>query len=232
MGKAMTMAGASLFTVSQVPHGGDGRRVRGVTIFCGSCDFTESLPVNSFTGHSFDNDKTNKFATRKLEARGWKIGKTANSHACPKCLGDARAAASKQVVTAMPEKLTIVKAEPAPAPAPQQEPRTMTRDDRRIIFEKLNEVYVSETVGYAPDWSDERVAKDLGVLVEWVTLIRSENFGDLECGEQFAQKLVSLATELVEISKELNATDEKLDALAARADKIERELSGFKHLIK
>ena len=61
-------------------------------------------------------------------------------------------------------------------PINAEAPRTMTRDERRIIFEKLNDVYVSEKVGYMEDWNDEKVAKDLGVARAWVSGLREEMF--------------------------------------------------------
>ena len=56
-------------------------------------------------------------------------------------------------------------------------PRTMQRDDRRIIFEKLNGVYLDEKRGYDPEWSDHKVATDLGVPRAWVEQVREEMFG-------------------------------------------------------
>ena len=50
----------------------------------------------------------------------------------------------------------------------------MTRDERRIIFEKINEIYVGEKVGYSDSWDDEKVAKDLGVPRAWVSAIRED----------------------------------------------------------
>lgn len=56
-------------------------------------------------------------------------------------------------------------------------PREMSRDDRRVIFAKLNEVYIDESKGYDNGWSDHRVAVDLGVPRAWVASVREEMFG-------------------------------------------------------
>ena len=56
-------------------------------------------------------------------------------------------------------------------------PRTMSRDDRRIIFGKLETCWSDEKKTYDQGWTDERVAKDLGVPRAWVSTVRDENFG-------------------------------------------------------
>lgn len=59
-----------------------------------------------------------------------------------------------------------------------EEPPTMSREDRRLIFAKIDEVYLDETTGYSDGWTDSRVAEDLGVPLAWVKTIRAENFGE------------------------------------------------------
>ena len=56
-------------------------------------------------------------------------------------------------------------------------PRQMTRGDRQVIWNKLQDVYPKEDKGYMGEWTDGRVAKDLGVPRAWVTEIRAQNFG-------------------------------------------------------
>jgi hypothetical protein len=55
--------------------------------------------------------------------------------------------------------------------------REFTREDRRIIWAKLEDVYDCESTGYEPGWTDARVARDLNVSRDWVVKIREENFG-------------------------------------------------------
>lgn len=59
-----------------------------------------------------------------------------------------------------------------------EEPPTMSREDRRVIFSKIDDVYLDENSGYSDGWTDQRVADDLGVPVAWVRSIRAENFGE------------------------------------------------------
>lgn len=62
-------------------------------------------------------------------------------------------------------------------------PKEMTREDRRIIFAQLNEIYIGEDKGYSAGWTDQRVATHLGVPRAWVASIRDENFGPLRENE-------------------------------------------------
>ena len=77
--------------------------------------------------------------------------------------------------------------------------RMLGREDRRIIFEKLNEVYVSDKVGYGDGWTDEKVASDLGVPRAWVKLIRDENFGDEMANDEIKNKVAEATQALAEI---------------------------------
>ena len=111
-------------------------------------------------------------------------------------------------------------------PINAEAPRTMTRDERRIIFEKLNDVYVSEKVGYMEDWNDEKVAKDLGVARAWVSGLREEMFGP-DINEQSTRVIA----EAREVMGEIKAVADKtvsvvqsLQLLVAKASQIEQNL--------
>lgn len=76
-------------------------------------------------------------------------------------------------------------------------PRQMNKEDRRLIWGKIEEVYLDNA--YSSGWNDKKVAEDLGVPLAWVKNIRDENFGPegldddaLAILEQ-AKKLVKLA---------------------------------------
>lgn len=69
----------------------------------------------------------------------------------------------------------------APSPpktTPGAAPRAPSREDKRRVLECLAERYVSEEVGYASDWSDEKVAAALSVPVAWVRDLRVEFHGE------------------------------------------------------
>ena len=98
-------------------------------------------------------------------------------------------------------------------------PRVMQRDDRRIIFEKLNAVYLDEKRGYDNDWSDHKVAIDLGVPRSWVEQVRDEMFGPINTNgdiEEFMKGLAELAVykKQLEEFEHLKPQLEKLRAIS------------------
>jgi len=141
---------------------------------------------------------------RKFSQAGWAIGKHARDDLCPACI-----AKSDKRVKTMDKPATTSLAKPALVIAP---PREMSRDDRRVIFAKLEEVYVSEAVGYSPGWSDDRVSKDMNVPRAWVEKIRDENFGPIKDSEE-VRKLLQAA----------EAASAEAKVLAAKVEKLLRE---------
>lgn len=92
-------------------------------------------------------------------------------------LGNRMAAPVRVEAVAPAPKIPVV-APPVPAAPVAAEPaRSMDKADKRIIFTKLNDVYQDEEHGYSADWTDAKVAADLGVPVEWVAEIRELDFG-------------------------------------------------------
>lgn len=105
----------------------------------------------------------NLAAAQRFRNIGWIVGATARKDICPNCQQRKEPMAAEEV-------------KPAAVPRAEQ-PREMSKDDRRIVFAKIDEVYVGEEKGYDAGWNDERVSKDLGVPRAWVTAIREEFFG-------------------------------------------------------
>lgn len=100
----------------------------------------------------------------------------------------------------------------------------MTRVERRIIFAKLSDVYDDEKSVYRGDWSDAKVAADLGVSVQWVKEIRDENFGSEDVNEVetgISEKLDLIASEIVKIEQEIEEYDKMVERLDARLDQFE-----------
>lgn len=112
----------------------------------------------------------------------------------------------QEQVAAEPDKTQIAisvideqKPEPAPAAEPERQP---TRDERRIIFAKLDQVYLDETRGYSPGWSDIKTAQDLGVPMKWVSAIREENFGIEQANDEVRETVARIEAALDEAKKE------------------------------
>jgi hypothetical protein len=174
------------FEVCTVPVGGHPKR--GAKAKCGYCDRSESIQVNTVRSHGDDDEQVERSVANKFEKLGWKIGKTSSQHRCPGCFAALKTAARKRNGIADPDNkvVPITPIEPPklvePTPVVVEvpgtpPPRRPSRDERRIIHNKIDEKYVSEAVGYTAGWSDQKVADDLGVPVAWVAEIRDENFG-------------------------------------------------------
>jgi hypothetical protein len=153
---------------------------------------------------------------KKFTQKGWAVGSNENWDTCPNCVNKFSA---KPALTIVPkeeptpvEEVTPMKPEPKLVVA---EPRAMQRDDRRIIFEKLNGVYLDEKRGYDPEWSDHRVATDLGVPRIWVEQVREEMFGPVATNpniEAFTKGLKELSAYKDQLS-EVENVRKQLDQL-------------------
>lgn len=206
------------FEHTTIPYGDDGRPVRGIIARCKYCSAAIPLPVNTIpTRNGADDDIEWQFIARKLEAKGWRIGKTRTSHLCPACFGKVRSAASrKSKEEPVANNVQVV----------NENTRVLTRADRRIIIDKLTEVYPNDR--YDNGWTDEKVAVDLGVPRAWVRLIREENFGDEGSNDEIRKLMTDAAAVLVEIK----AQQPQLTRLLAIADKIEKSLVEFQKVLK
>ena len=113
-----------------------------------------------------------EMVTKKFNQRGWKVGTTPRKDVCPECRKRDSMRIAKVDKNLRAEIIDL-------HPKKEEPVKTLDRETRRIILAKLNEVYGDERSGYCQGWSDERVAKDLGIQGSWVTDLRYENFGDL-----------------------------------------------------
>lgn len=104
-----------------------------------------------------------------------------------------------------------------------EQPREMSRDDRRIIFAKIDEVYVGN--GYSAPWTDAGIAKDLGVPRAWVAQVREEMFGPEGSNAEFDAFLAKAApviTDLKNLHRSVQTQLEEARAIAARVEELER----------
>lgn len=225
--------------IGMVPF--EGRRVRGTIVVC-HCGVTTTIPVNAFYGTEVDQKaQEQRFIHKRLEERGWKVGKTEAKHLCPSCKH--RIAPAKVIDPELGAKIKqlIQPQEPAmsqPAVLTEGPEPTLTRDNRRIILVKLEEVYVDEKIGYSAGWTDGKVATDLGVPRAWVKSLREVNFGPEGVNEEITAAIKEANTVLTEIRKsqsrmeflQKTSTDaiaeqklisEQFRTIARRADKIE-----------
>lgn len=152
-------------------------------ISCGKCGKTEKVSANNHSG-SIPPERLNAIFRNK----GWIIGKKPAGDVCPDC----QTKKENNVVQLKKEtpvsKPTIV-AEP---------PRELNKEDRRLIFAKINDVYLDNA--YSKGWDDHKVAVDLGVPRSWVACVREENFGP----EGLSGEHIKIMEEAKVIAQKLN----------------------------
>jgi hypothetical protein len=222
--KMMNVAPATLNIAS--------KSVRGVVVTC-KCGVIKSMPFNS-VHHSRPQAWIESTIARKLEAEGWKTLKAKDGPVCPSCVNSYRridpiikAAVEPEPYkhTTKPSALKDLKDLVTILPKPP-EPPELTKENRRVILAKLEDVYVDEQTGYSAGWTDAKVASDLGVPRAWVTSLRSENFGP-EGNEEIKVALAEAKELMAAINKAMCAFAEQnriIDELERRAEKIERTI--------
>lgn len=106
--------------------------------------------------------------------------------------------------------------------------RLIKREDRRVIWSKLEEVYVDEELGYVLGWDDDRLAKDLGVPRAWVTKIRVENFGDKVTNVD----LDALKREVGDLHRRTTETMVVMDGLSSELQSIRAKAKEVQELLQ
>ena len=158
-------------------------------------------------------------AEQRFRNHGWSVGSSVSQDVCPSCAAKPRAVKSLA-------DLKLIVNEPKEAPVHVAEtPAEPTREERRIIFAKLQDVYLDEVQGYDAGWTDHRVAGDLGVPRAWVASIRDENFGPAKDNpeiREFLAKLDQVTVECGEVRKKAELAIAAAEALSIRMKELER----------
>lgn len=234
------------------------QNLRAQKITCGKCSGIEKVHVNSAAfGGGDDEGKFKQLVTRKFTAMGWRVGDVQRKHRCPACIKEEIANKPFAKLEAIKQPEVTV---PTPAPAKSnghhpgtslvaEPPPEMTRDDRRVIFAKLNEVYDNERTGYSADWTDKRVAADLGVPLVWVTKMREENCGpegsnvhlreDIDRARvaiieanRFLGELAAAQADVTKIAKVMADLVRRVDPMHALIDKTERSIASIEKAVR
>ncbi len=207
------------FPEVSIPYGGTATKA--MKIQCASCEGVAYYPHQTGV-----NRKPPVAAVQHFRNKGWSVGNGPKKDLCPECV-------KRGKPKRKPEMNDMSN---APAAEP---PREMSREDRRIINDKLDEVY--GTGGYKTPWTDAAVAKDLGVPREWVSQTRDAFFGPAGSNPLFDDYLsqrdavVRMAADVVavhdEATKALAKCNEavagfrkKLDEVSALGRRVEREI--------
>ena len=183
----------------------EGQRYSAMRIECSKCE-SKSYYVQTGTGR-----KPPIAAEQYFRRHGWRIGNGPRADVCPEC--------QKR----KPE-LKVVKMEQPQAPKVEP-PREMGREDRRIITDKLDEVYDDKAGSYKAPWTDAAVGRDLGVPRAWVSEVREQFFGP-EGGnpefDAFIEQAAPIIAEMKNMANSLRVQSERFKELEPRISELER----------
>lgn len=174
----------------------DGLAYSAFRIDCAKCE------AKTYMVQTGNSRKPPIAAEQYFRNHGWKVGNGPRADFCPSCQNK------------KPE-LKVVPMEPMKA----EQPREMSRDDRRIIFQKIDEVY--DDGRYSAPWTDSAVARDLGVPKAWVSIVRDEMFGPEGSNAEFDDFLARAEPLLKEGRDLLNGARSLSEAVRQFADRIE-----------
>lgn len=198
------------FPIVKVEREGQVRQA--AQIECATCNVTAKF---ASTGRSISMEH----AARWFRAHGWEVGNGARHDRCPDC----QQRQTAKTVSPMPDKTMAA-----------DTPREMSREDRRIIFAKIDELYLSDKTGYSPPWTDSAVARDLGVPRAWVSQVREDLFGPEGSNAEFDEFLEQAAPVIADLKnlhrsctaqlEEARRIAERIEPLERLAKRIEREI--------
>lgn len=200
-----------LFTPTTVVH--ENKRLRATKIICAECAKTAVLRINWFAnsrGVGIANEEL-RYVTAKFETLGWRVGASPGGHRCPECI-------AVKVKGSPPPAASIVPAGSITA----LPPRTMSREDKRIIYDKIADVWLGDGDGYKSPWTDKRIGEDLGVPFAWVIQIREEFFGTVSSNPE----IDAVMEQAVKMMEELRTMGQKLldeaEAIQKRVIEVQR----------
>ena len=195
-------------------------------LVCSECSTVEYTGGTSKGGGRLPPEAVAKFFRNK----GWHVGSNPRKDLCPACAVPTRKVVTKE--PPMPHDTKVVEIKPKLNGVSELPPREMTREDRRIIFAQLEEVYVDEATGYTADWNDEKVSKHLNCPRKWVETIREENFGPAHAPENpqivaLREKLDSTHGTVTEVTNETIAFKTRINAMVAEALSLNTRTNGL-----
>lgn len=159
------------FPEVSIPYGD--KSTRAMKITCAECEGVAYFPF--LTGI---NRKPPIAAIQHFQAKGWVVGSSHRKDACPIHVRPRKSTKGGKPMT--------TDTQPA-----ADAPREMSREDRRIVFDKISGVY--DTDRYIAPWTDAAVAKDLGVPRDWVATVRADFFGEAGSNQLFDEYLAKKA---------------------------------------
>lgn len=101
--------------------------------------------------------------------------------------------------------------------------RVMSREEKRAIIRRLDEVYDTVSQRYVDDWTDHRVAQGMNLPRAWITELRDEVYGPAGSNDEMDQ----LSTQMKDMLARLEDTVEQCLSAAASAEKLNAEVKSL-----
>ena len=206
----------SVFDLAQLVI--EGRPHRAMRLYCYRCGKPGTCVQNTVAYGAGAEGKEERMVARKFTTMGWEVDLGRGKHFCPECRTTTPEAKKVKMVMKQEDKK-----EPDEMNKVVPIAREMGREDRRVIFEKLNEVYINEREGYAPPWTDERIAKDLGTPRAWVSQVREEMFGPAQSNAEIDEAVKAagaLHGEMVKAREQFEKLTHTTETMLKRLDQI------------
>lgn len=202
------------FPEQGIPDGPRGRR-QAFRITCSACGTEAFFPILS-NGMR----RPHIAAQQHFQHEGWVVGSSHRKDRCPKCV-----LAKKE--KPMPKSVPVE----APVALKADPPREMTRADRRIIMEKLDEVYGDQC--YKTPWTDAALAKDLGTPRAWISEVRDQCFGPEGSNplfDEFESRLEAVAPKVVSIVDKAKNLFDQVYQLRQQTEDVAKEMADLKRI--
>lgn len=186
------------FPLENIEHGGS--RAFAAKIECAEC---------GAVAYHIKARETAKIANEQhFRKQGWHVGNGPRADKCPACQKKRK------------PDLKVV-----PMEQKAEAPREMSREDRRIIFTKIDELYLNDKTGYHPPWTDAAVSRDLGVPRAWVATVREELFGPEGSNpdfDAFLEQAAPIIAEIKNLCRSAQSQLEQVRAMETRVGELER----------
>lgn len=111
-------------------------------------------------------------------------------------------------------------------PPTKAAPRPLTPAARRLINEKLADVY-DDTTGYVAPWTDKRLAEELGCPLVWVAEVRELMFGPLKVNPVIEAEAAAAIEVVNRVSERLDVLVKQAGDLAALQQEMSRDLAAI-----
>lgn len=199
---------------------GEGKSTFAARITCAEC--------GSYSDHPGRGNVDNEVF---FERHGWLVGRGPDRDRCPNCRRKA-ATFRKSVVELAEIKTRVEDMTDIKPQASREASREMSREDGRLLSRAIEDHWDDTAACYKIGWSDQRIAGDMSVAVDWVKAIRERDFGGT--GDEpglalFLAEQVAVKREIGELSTLLEMAAKDLNAGTMFQHELARKMDGYRN---